>query len=154
MDEKINLFWKSFFFIFGIVIFCIIISVISYLCGYYSKKSEGIYPPTAPGVEYAIEQFRGRIEQQAAIIQSAIAESDEIRADYNLTKQHLEQARERIAGLTSLNQQAAAEIQNANAILEKIRTTNSTTTTIIIRLREINKEIEQEIDNLPDCSGD
>ncbi|MDD5353121.1 MAG: hypothetical protein PHS93_08185 [Candidatus Omnitrophica bacterium] len=155
MFEKIKLFFKWFFIISGSVMWIIfIILIIAFISGAYPKKPAGVYPPTTPGIEYVIEQFRERINQQADIIRSALAESDKIRADYKLTKQHLENAAKRInqltvsnEELTKLNQAAGAEIRKARAILEKIGTTNIDSATIIIQLKQINQSIAESIDD-------
>ncbi len=158
MYEKTKLFFKWFFGCCGVAIFCIIISVLAYLCGYYSSRSKTVYPPETNGIEYVIKQFEQRINQQADIIRSALAESDKLRADYKLTKQHLDQAAKRINQLTvsndelaRLNQAAGKEIRDARALLEAIGTHNITESTIIIELKNINTEIENGINNLPDC---
>jgi len=150
MNENTKILW----WIIGAVVFIGIISSIgSYISGYAAGKSKRVYPPTTPSIEYVIDQFRSRINQQSDIIQSALAESDKIRADYKLTKQHLEQASKRINQLmvsndelTKLNQAAGAEIRQARAILEKIGTNNINTATIIIELRKINQSITDSID--------
>ena len=105
MYEKIKLFFKWFFALAGfITAFLSIIFIIIFIINAYPKKPAGVYPPTTPGIEYVINGFRERINQQADIIQSALTESDKIRADYKLAKQHLDNAKKRIDNLTIQNQ--------------------------------------------------
>lgn len=147
MYEKIKLFFKWFFIISGIIIAELLILFLYAAYGKsLSDRSKTTYPPTTPGIEYLINQFRERIEQQTTIIQSTLDESDRIRKALIIAEKRIDNITLRNNILEKLNQEA-------KTILEKIGTSNVNSTAIIIRLKEINKEIENGINNLPDCGN-
>jgi len=148
MNEGIKILWI----IIGVIVFLGIFSSIgSYICGYYyGSKTISIVEDS--GIQSIIGSLRKRIEQQADIIQSALSESDKIRADYKLARERLDNAKKTIDSITiknnelaSLNQAATKEIREARKLLETIGTSNITSTAIIIELKRINKEIADSI---------